>query len=430
MRRLIRQKDWSETSLGSKNHWPATLSSTVDLITENSFPIAICWGPELTTIYNDAYRPLLGNKTEALGQPFLEIWSEAQNIISPQINQALKGQSSYFKDAEFTLIRYGKPEKAWFDYTYSPLRDARGKIRGVINMVIEVTDKIRAQQKLQEMNETLENRIEQRTAVLEDYKNELRILSYQLNQTKEQERHHLAILLHNHVGQLLDLGLIQLDQLKKEVSQVDIPEKIANLKEIILTANKYTREFVNELKPPPIFEKENIGELLLWLARRMEKYGLKITLEDDGKPKPLTEEVHKILYHSTRELFFNVIKHAEVSEARLTLRRQDSQIQLIVEDMGKGFSMKGKKPTTHNGGFGLFNMQERLDLLGGRLEIKSELGTGTKAVLSAPLKNSTKTTPSIMPEILQQKTASPPRNYDQSTINDPSQLSLPLNWGL
>jgi len=436
MEKLIFEMDWSETSLGPMDDWPGILTSTVNLILEINFPIMTCWGKELITIYNDAYRSLLGNKSETLGRPFLEVWSEATDIIEPQINRALNGQPGYYENAEFSLARYDQPEKAWFDYTFSPIRDADGEIKGIINLAAEVTEKIQAQKKLKKMNETLEQRVKQRTVKLEDYKNQLRILTYQLNRAEEQERHRLARVLHDHLGQLLDLSVIKLDQMKKEKSLDNLPKRIGKLKEIILMANQYTRELVNELKPPPLYEKEDIVGLLHWLAQRMKKYGLEIRLEDDGKPKSLSEEEHKILYQSVRELFFNIVKHADVNEAKLTLRKQNNQIQIIVDDDGKGFDLKGEKLSpTDKGGFGLFNINERIDMLGGRLVIDSEPGKGTQAILNLPLKNDNKTALSASDKKLRNRIRLISKredipwiiDYEKPNIYDPNQLSLPLD---
>lgn len=432
---LIRKKDWSGTPLGPLGKWPAALVSIVNLILDTNFPVVICWGKQLTTIYNDAYRPLLGNKPEALGRPFFEVWAEAMDIIRPQINNALNGQPGYFKNAEFTLIRYGNPQKAWFDYTFSPLRDDENKIQGIINVGIEVTEKIKTQEKLQNLNDTLEKKVRQRTATLVEYKDQLRILTYELNKAEEQERSRLARLLHDHLGQLLDLSVIKLDQLKTASFSEDFPEKIEELKEIILMSNKYTRELVNELKPPAIFEEENFVELLRWLAQWMQKYGLRITIEDDGQPKPIGVELHKILYQSVRELFFNIVKHASVNEAKLTLSRQDNRIRIVVEDNGTGFDMNGKSLTPTNiGGFGLFNVKERMDLFGGKLVIDSEPGKGTKVILYAPLGDRDTPDPFIRDDSLQKyidqskkkEYASWLINFEQPNIYDPNQMSLPL----
>lgn len=385
---LIRNKNWIDTPLGPMEDWPSILLNTVNLIVEINFPIAICWGKKLLTIYNDAYRPLLGKKPEALGQPFLEIWSEAQDIIEPQINGVLNGEPAYFNSREFTLNRHEKPQKAWFDYTFSPIRDTEGSIRGIINIAIEVTEKIEAHEELKNMNRILEKRVKQRTTVLNDYKKQLQTLVFQLNHAKEQERNQIARFLHDNLGQLLSLSFLKLDRLKKATNDNSMIEEIKNLMEIIRQANEYTREFVNEIKPPAILEQENIYVLLKWLAQQMEKHGLEITLEDDGQSKSVNKETHKILYESVRELCWNIIKHANVEKATIQLKRENKHLHIIVDDSGQGFNtQKNSRTPTKDGGFGLFNIHEQLLMLGGNLEIESAPGEGTVAILSVPLKD-------------------------------------------
>ncbi|WP_157470888.1 PAS domain-containing sensor histidine kinase [Gracilimonas tropica] len=386
MGRLISEKDWSKTSLSPIEHWPSLLLNTVNVMLEVNFPIAVCWGKELITIYNDAYRPLLGDKPEALGRPFLEVWQEAKDIIEPQLHLALEGQPIFFKNMEFNLLRKSKLQPAWFDYTFSPIRYSNGEISGVINIAVEVTERVQALDGLKELNEYLEQKVKERTATLEEYKDQLQNLTYQLNFAKERERHALAGHLHDHVGQLLDLSVIKIDQLKRSVQDEKVLEKMKKLREVIMLANNNTRDFVHELKPPPIFEKENMEELLWWLAQRMKKYDLQIHIKDDGKPKPISAEVHKVLYESVRELCFNIIKHANINEASIELSEKNSEILIIINDRGRGFNINEKKSgMTGKGGFGLFNIQERLQMLGGSLMIESQAGKGTKVTLSAPL---------------------------------------------
>jgi PAS domain S-box-containing protein len=391
MERLIQTKNWSSTPLGPMPNWPSSLSNTVHLILEIDFPIVICWGNELISIYNDAYRPLLGNKPEALGRPFLEVWSEANEIIEPQIKRVLNGKPGFYSSAEFSLTRNDNPEKAWFDYTFSPIRDDEGNIRGIINICIEVTSRINAQQKLKELNRTLEIKVKERTSRLEEYRNQLQLLTYQLNRTKIKERHEIAAFLHDHVGQLHAMSFMKLDQIQMNISDDDISEKIEFVKELLLTADKQTREFIYELKPPMIYENENIVELLHWLAQRMKKYDLEITVEDDGQPKPVSEETHKVLYESVRELCFNIIKHANTEAGTIKILRENEHVHIIVEDMGKGFNTrKVRTAKSINEGFGLFNVREQMQMLGGSLKVESQPGNGTKAFLSVPLKSHSK----------------------------------------
>jgi two-component system, sensor histidine kinase and response regulator len=150
MDELIRSHDWSTTPLGPFEQWPQSLHAIVKTILGSPFPMILGWGPELTAIYNDAYLPLLGKKHTALGKPFLEIWNEATDIISPLIGKALAGESLFFRDAAFTLMRHGYPEQTSFDYSYSPLQDDNGAVAGFLNIAVETTECKRAEEALRE----------------------------------------------------------------------------------------------------------------------------------------------------------------------------------------------------------------------------------------------------------------------------------------
>ncbi|MDZ7680368.1 MAG: ATP-binding protein [Fodinibius sp.] len=385
---LIHSHAWSETPLGAIDQWPETFSSLVSTILEIKLPILICWGKQLITIYNDAYRPLLGESPDVLGQPFREISSEAYKIVARQINQVLTtGKPVLINNVKFPVL---EGRTAWFDYSYSPIRDSKGNIMGIIKMAIDVTERVRAEDELTKLHKLINKRVKQRTIDLKDYKNQLQKLIYRLNKAQGIESHNIGRLLHDHLGQLLDLCVIKTDELRQKVGKDDLLLKIDGLKELLLKATNKTTEVVNMLKPPPIFEKENLVELLEWLAKQMGNYNLDVTVEDDGQPKSVNNENHLILYESVRELCFNVIKHAEVNEVTITLRRAGNQVHIIVQDNGKGFNIaEEQKKFDVDGGFGLFNINERIKRLGGSMNIESQPGKGTKVLLAAPLKTNT-----------------------------------------
>lgn len=160
MARLVRTHDWSATPVGPIGQWPRSLRTLVDMLLANKFPAILGWGPELICIYNDAYRPLLGEKPEALGHPLLEVWSEARDIIAPQIDSALRNQPVVFEDAPFTLMRHGHPEQAYFDYTFSPVHDDSGTIAGVLNLTVETTARHEAQENARRSEEALKKSTE------------------------------------------------------------------------------------------------------------------------------------------------------------------------------------------------------------------------------------------------------------------------------
>lgn len=127
---------------------------------------------------------------------------------------------------------------------------------------------------------------------------------------------------------------------------------------------------------------------MTWLVNTMNKRGLEIRVEDDKKPKPLSEEVRIALIRAVREALFNVLKHAESSEVQITLKKQKNSVQVTITDRGKGFDPENKAlAQTEEGGYGLFNMRERLNIMGGNLEIHSEPGKGASIILNAPLKD-------------------------------------------
>jgi PAS domain S-box-containing protein len=144
MAERVRAHDWAATPLGPVERWPQSLRTTVSLVLASPFPSVLLWGPELTTVaYNDAYRPLLGSKPEALGRSHLDVWAEARGIIAPQIERAMAGETVSFEGARFTLLRNCAPEEAWFDYGFSPVFDEGGRVAGVLNTTVETTNKVR-----------------------------------------------------------------------------------------------------------------------------------------------------------------------------------------------------------------------------------------------------------------------------------------------
>ena len=148
MAERIRRFDWATTSLGAMDDWPDVLKTTVSLCLDSSFPQAVMWGTELITLHNDAFMPILGNKPSALGIPFGQVWSEAWDQIRPIAEQALAGKATYIEHFPLVIERSGAPERAWFTFCYSPIRDGRGRVVGMLDTVTETTETVLANRKL------------------------------------------------------------------------------------------------------------------------------------------------------------------------------------------------------------------------------------------------------------------------------------------
>ncbi len=148
MSALIRAKDWSKNALGPSQGWSPSLTLIVDLMLASGFPMAVRWGPDFVMLYNDGYRPILGDKHPwALGLPFREVWPEVQTQLKPRHEAILSGKSSAFfaEDLLLKIQRHGAEyEDARFTISYSPVPDASVAtgVGGVLITAVETTTRV------------------------------------------------------------------------------------------------------------------------------------------------------------------------------------------------------------------------------------------------------------------------------------------------
>ena len=154
---LIGAYNWARTPLGPIADWPESLRSTVGLMLPATAQIVLFWGPELIAIYNDAYAKVIGDKHPgALGRPARELWSEIWDELEPLLQSVLRtGGTVSAKDRPFRLERHGGPELAYFDISYSAVRDGAGQVTGALCIVSETTERILAQSALVKAQERL-----------------------------------------------------------------------------------------------------------------------------------------------------------------------------------------------------------------------------------------------------------------------------------
>ncbi|MFC5463021.1 PAS domain S-box protein [Massilia niabensis] len=152
----IRDMDWSAHPMGPVESWEPALRTSLGIMLSSSFPSFLAWGEDLALFFNDAYVPVLGQKSDwALGAPYAGVWHEVWNRLAPTIARVQGGESFFFENYATTLERHGYPEPAWFTFSYSPLRDEQGGVKGLICTVIEVTDKVQALARHKEAEERL-----------------------------------------------------------------------------------------------------------------------------------------------------------------------------------------------------------------------------------------------------------------------------------
>jgi PAS domain S-box-containing protein len=148
---LARAFDWSTTPLGPRETWSPSLTLAFDMIQAAGSPMALRWGPDFVLIYNDGYRPILGDKHPwALGKPARVAWSEVWDQIAPVHAAILGGETPaiFSDDVLLRIQRRGTEwEDAHFALGYSPVQDPTSPsgIGGVLVTAVEITDRVQAE---------------------------------------------------------------------------------------------------------------------------------------------------------------------------------------------------------------------------------------------------------------------------------------------
>ena len=243
--------------------------------------------------------------------------------------------------------------------------------------------------KLQSANELLNHEIEERISneyKLQEQQNKLRALSSELLLTEERERRRLATQLHDRIGQTLAVTKIKLGELREALPADTAADALTDIRQFIEQTIQDTRSLTFELCPPVLVRAGVGGGFTMAGQPNPGKHGIRIRLNDDGQEKPLDDSARVILFQAARELLFNIVKHAQTKSATISIRRDDDAVRIDVEDDGIGFNASEFESFKAGYmGYGLFSVRERLHPLGGRMEVHSEPGHGTRVTMVVPM---------------------------------------------
>ena len=143
MARRMRAYPWAGSALGDPHGWSASLRTAVRICLTSRFPMIVWWGPDLWFLYNDAYLPLMGTKHPALARPGKTVWPEIWDTIGPMLSSVMSsGQATWSEDLLLPMDRHGYWEETYWTYSYSPLHDDDGIVRGVFTAVSDTTERV------------------------------------------------------------------------------------------------------------------------------------------------------------------------------------------------------------------------------------------------------------------------------------------------
>ena len=282
----------------------------------------------------------------------------------------------------------------WANVSVAPIRDASGKPVSAVGVEVDITARKQAEESLRQLNLELESRVETRTAelqamnqALQESRRRLQMLSQRLVQVQEEERRSLARELHDRVGQSLialnlNLAIIQGGLSKGYTEQLGT--RLADSIQLVTQVITLVRDVMSNLRPTILDDYGLESALQTYVNEFQTRYGIPVQFEKRIPPIPRLESSIEItLLRISQEALTNIARHAQANQAVLSLRLDEKQVYLTIEDDGIGILSleEAKRSRSH----GLKIMQERAEALEGTLKIRSTPGKGTRIEVMIPL---------------------------------------------
>lgn len=349
---------------------PETVANAIPLVRisdANSYSLRLFKAESKQDLLESLERIFVAETLPVFKEELIALW-EGRSLYDWEAPlRTLKGDDLYVL---FTLVR-PEYDPAW---------------QRVVVAVTDITALKKVQAEINHGKDELEVRVQERTQELEATQERLVALSSQLSVTEQQERRKLARDLHDYLAQILVVGQMKTKLALKQSVPPATRSVIEDIEKMFQQALTYTRTLIAELSPPNLHES-GLPQALQWLGERFHKERLWVEVHANCEQVPLSEEQSVIVFQAVRELLFNVLKHAEVDRATvdLSLDEEEGLLQIAVSDQGRGLSADSMKRSSEPGHLGLFSVRERIEAMGGRVELESSPGVGTTVTLMLPI---------------------------------------------
>jgi PAS domain S-box-containing protein len=354
-----------------------------DLFMEAPAAMALLSGPHHRFIFaNRAYFKMAGRRrNEIIGKLVRDALPELvdQGFIDVLNRVYQTGETFVASAREVNLVRRGRKQTVYVNFTYYPMRNLAAEIEGVLFQGIDVTEEVLARRHL-------EKRVSERTRELEQADRSLRALNQKLMLAQDEERRRLALELHDSVGHL-----IAALQWKLVSAQENVYGPGAAMAGCITAclglAEDISKEIrtISHLLHPPLLEEAGLSPALhIYLEGIKERSGLTVFLEIDSDLGRLSQDLEMAVFRIVQEALTNIHRHARTSEAFVRIHLELTSLLVEVMDQGQGianFTSLDRQTT----GVGLRGMRERVLRLSGQFQVRSgENGTTVKATFPVP----------------------------------------------
>jgi PAS domain S-box-containing protein len=352
-------------------------------LVENSNSIIMRITPEhRITFFNEYAQTFFGySEKEVIGRSVLETITppvdSAGNDLRKMTENITAHPEIYTINENENVCKNG--QRVWISWTNKIVRDEQGNAKEILCIGTDATTRKRIQDENQH------------------YQERLRRLAEQLAASEEEERWQISRYIHDTIIQNLSLSSMKLGALQSPLTGDDPNQHAVNLqttRQLIDEAIAECRTVMSELTPPLLYEL-GLTSALIELANNIrERHGIPVTIEKTGEFDRLDNTLRGLLFQSARELVMNALKHAECLSICISVIQNGNEVQICVRDDGRGFdpALVFTHREAGHGGFGLFSVRERVENLGGRLEIQPGPGGGTEARIFMPILNGSEKT--------------------------------------
>jgi signal transduction histidine kinase len=202
---------------------------------------------------------------------------------------------------------------------------------------------------------------------------------------QEEERKRIARELHDETGQALTSLMIGLKVLEGAASLQEVQEKVSQLRAVAAQTLDGVHRLAVELRPSVLDDLGLVAAMQRYVKDWGENCGLSVDFQVAGLDRRLSPQVETTVYRVVQEALTNVARHAKAQSVSLLLEYQGDSVVCIVEDDGRGFDVRRVLKANDKRRLGLYGMQERISLVGGKLVVESTAGVGTTVFVDIPL---------------------------------------------
>jgi PAS domain S-box-containing protein len=261
-------------------------------------------------------------------------------------------------------LRRADGEYRWFLVRTAPLHNEQGNVIKWYGVAIDIEDRMRAEEKLKATSE------------------QLRALSARLQSAREEEGTRIAREVHDELGSALTSLRWDLEGIERTFAQSEtwsqvpaLQKKIADMLELTDTTLNVVKRIASELRPS-ILDDIGLVAAMRWQARQFEaQAGIVCQCDFRLEEVDLDQQQSTAIFRVFQEALTNVLRHAEATRIDITLEKEDDDFVLTISDNGRGITANEKSEPLS---LGLLGMRERVNLIGGTIEITGVEGRGTE----------------------------------------------------